>query len=412
VGGDLLGWGMPRYAFEAIGPSGSFSRGTLDAASSASALELLLQDGHTPVALREMSDEASALGRLARAAGLRTFDYRMMFTELAVLLNAGMPVERALAMLQTVASNDRQAMRIGQILSRVRAGEPLSQSFGALVKEAPAYVPRLLAAGEASGRLGDIVTRLADGLSRAKALRDRVVSSLTYPAVLAIAIGVVLWIVFTSVLPRLTPMFDDAGASLPAATEVLVYAGRFIDSYGWAVFIAAVAGLAAFAVLLAREDTRLAIDRFVLRSPIFLALPARYEATRLCRNLQIFLEGGLSLERALAASRESAGNAWFRARMGDAQASVTEGQRLRAAFEKARVLPPLVCEFAAVGEETGRLSAMMGEAAAILDHEVETGLERLTALIVPLATLAMGGLVAAVMAGVVSGILAVNDLAR
>ena len=407
-----MGWGMPRFSFEAIGPSGAIARGTLNAGSSAAALEQLLQDGHTPVSLREASDVAGSLGRLAEMLGLRAFDYRMMLKELAVLLNAGMPVERALAMLETVAPNDRQAMRIAQILARVRAGEPLSQSFGALVREAPAYVPRLLAAGEASGRLGDIVARLADGLARAKALRDRVVSSLTYPAVLVVAIGVVLWVMFTSVLPRLAPMFEDAGASLPTATAILLGVGQFVDAYGWLFLLAAVAGVAAFAVALRREHTRLAIDRFVLLSPLSLGLPQRYEATRFCRNLETLLDGGLSLERALAAARDGSGNAWFRARIGAIQSAVTEGERLRTAFGQARVLPPLVVEFAAVGEETGRLSAMMGEAAQILDHDVETGLERLTALIVPLATLVMGGLVAAIMAGVVSGILAVNDLAR
>lgn len=400
---------MPRYSFEAIGPSGSISRGTLDAGNSSAALEQLMAGGHTPVSLREVSERESALGRFL---GWQSFDYLLMLRELGVLLKAGMPVERALATLQNVAPNGRQAIRLGQLLQRVRGGEPLSQSFAALVKEAPVYVARLMAAGEASGRLGDIVTQLAVNLARAKALRGRVISGLTYPAVLAIAMIVVLWVVFTSVLPRLTPMFQDAGASLPAATQALVAVGQFVDRFGWLLVIAFALCVAAFMVALRRPDTRLVIDRIVLRSVFTLRLPERYEAARFCRNLQTLLDGGLSLERALMAARDGSANHYFRARIAQAQASVAEGERLRAAFANVSVLPSLVTEFAAVGEETGRLSAMMGEAASILDQDVETRLERLTALVVPLATLAMGGLVAGIMAGVVSGILAVNDLAR
>ena len=120
----------------------------------------------------------------------------------------------------------------------------------------------------------------------------------------------------------------------------------------------------------------------------------------------------MSLERALVSASEGSANSWFRSRMNIVQSAVSEGKRLRTAFAESQALPAIVTEFAAVGEETGHLGAMMGEVAVMLDHDVETRLDRLTSLVVPLATLLMGGLVAGIMAGVVSGILAVNDLAR
>ncbi len=403
---------MPRYSFEAIGPSGATLRGSLEATSQGAALEQLVAGGQTPVSLRLMSDKRGVLEGVASALGLASFDYLSVLHELGVLLRAGMSVERALATLRNVAPNDRQGMRLGQILDRVRGGEPLSQAFGSLVREAPPHVARLMAAGEASGRLADIVTQLAANLSRAKALRDRVISSLTYPAVLVVAMSVVLWIVFTSVLPTLTPMFEEAGASLPLAARLLLTIERFIDTFGWLLLLMGLAAAVAVVSAFRRQDTRLAIDRFALRSRLTIGLPGKYEAARFTRNLQTLLDGGLSLERALAAARDGSANSWFRTRIAQVQARVSEGERLRNALADADVLPPLVIEFAAVGEETGRLGAMMGEVAAIMDHEVETRLERLTSLIAPFATLLLGGLVAAIMAGVVSGILAVNELAR
>jgi general secretion pathway protein F len=403
---------MARFAFEAIGASGMIVRGTLDAPSSAGALAQLAAEGQMPVSLRQTGEVLQSLERLLRATGLASFDYRLFLLELGVLLKAGMPVERALAALESISPSREHAARLGQILARVRAGEPLSQATAALVREAPAYVPRLIAAGEASGQLAAIVTRLAAGLARAKALKDKVISGLTYPAVLVVAIGVVLWVIFTSVLPRLTPMFSEAGAALPVATTVLLTVGQIVDAYGLLLLFLVCAAFLAFVVAMRTAGPRLAIDRFFLRTPLALHLPERYEAARFCRNLETLLDGGLSLERALAAARDGSANRWFRLRMDLVERQVAEGGRLRLAFAGSRVLPVIVTEFAAVGEETGHLGAMMGEAATMLDHDVETRLERLTSLVVPLATLLMGGLVAGIMAGVVSGILAVNDLAR
>jgi general secretion pathway protein F len=403
---------MPRYSFEAIASSGTTLRGSLEASSQSAALEQLVASGRTPVSLRLMSEKRGAVERVAAMLGFGGFDYLSVLHELAVLLRAGMPVERALATLRNIAPGDRQSIRLGQILDRVRGGEPLSQAFGALAYEAPPHVARLMAAGEASGRLADIVTQLASNWARAKALRDKVISSLTYPAVLVVAMAAVLWIVFTSVLPTLTPMFEEAGASLPFAAALLLAVEGFISSYGWLLLLAGFAAVAAIVLLLRREDSRLAIDRILLRSKLTLGLPRMYEAARFTRNLQTLLDGGLSLERALAVTRDGSSNSWFRVRLTQVQLRVSEGERLKNALTEAAIFPPLVIEFAAVGEESGRLGPMMGEVAAIMDHDVETQLERLTSLIAPLATLVLGGLVAAIMAGVVSGILAVNELAR
>lgn len=399
---------MPRFAFEAIGPSGVPTRGHLEARSRNLALDELIAAGQTPVSLREVS----ARGAFSLGLGWHRFDYRLFLRELGVLLKAGLPVERALNVLAGIAPNDRHAMRIGQILERVRAGAPLSQSFAAMVREAPAQTARLLEAGEASGKLADIIVKLALSFDRAKALRDKLISGLTYPAVLIVAMAIVLWVVFATVLPRLVPMFEDAGASLPEATAVLLDINLFLEAYGWWLVLLAAAAAGAFAYAMRQPAARLVIDRFVLDSPLTLHLPSRYESARFCRNLQTLLDGGLSLESALALARAVSSNSWFNKNLAEAQRSLAEGAHLRTALAQSTVLPPLVIEFAAVGEETGRVGAMMGEVAAILEHDVEMRLDRLSALVAPSATLILGLLVSGIMAGVVSGILAMNDMAR
>jgi len=402
---------VPRFSFEAIDRSGVLVRGSLDAQTRSVAMEQLLANGQTPVALRAERGQ-SAIRRAANAVRHRSFDYLLFLRELGVLLKAGLPVERALNVLLELSPNGNHAVRVRQILERVRSGEPLAQSIGAVITEAPRYVSRLIAAGEASGQLAEVVTRLASGLARAKALRDKLLLSLTYPAVLAATMVGVLYVVFTTVLPRLTPMFRAAGASLPASTAVLLGVGNFVDSYGLLLLAVAVIAIAALIYAWRQPTQRLQIDKYLMTSRVLLRLPNRYEAARYCRNLQTLLGGGLPLDRALSAARDGVTNTWFRARMAEVRDAVAEGRSLQSAFKQSFALPTIAIEFSAVGEETGRLGPMIGEAADILDQDVESRLDRLTALVLPIATLVMGGLVAVIMVGIVSGVLAVNDLAR
>ena len=270
----------------------------------------------------------------------------------------------------------------------------------------------MLAAGEASGNLPEITSRVAAGLSRTRALKSRLVSDLTYPAVLIVAMTAVMWVVFHTVLPRLTPIFSQAGVTMPLPTRILLGVGSFFDTYGWALLVIAMGSVVAFLYAWRQPNVRLIIDRVFVTSRLMLDLPRQFEAAIFCRNPQTVLDGGLPLERALGAARDGIANRWFRAQITNVQKAVSDGQRISHALTKATVLPPLVAEFAAVGEETGRLSAMMQEAADILDQGVQTRLDRLTTLVVPVTTLIMGALVAGLMSGIVSGVLAVNDLAR
>ena len=404
---------VSRFAFEAIDRGGTIVHGTLEAANRGLALYQLLSNGQTPVSLKIARAESRLFRNVQTLLGVSSFDFVSLLREMGTLLKAGLPVERALTALTSLTSETRTRLRVQQILDRVRGGEALSQAFGSCVSEAPPHIARLKAAGEASGQLPDVMERIAAGLLRSRALKTRLVSDLTYPAILIVAMVVVFWVVFHTVLPRLTPMFTQSGVAMPLPTQILLGIGSFFDAYGWVLFFLFVIGIMVFVYALKQPRTRLIFDRYILKSRLTLGVPLAFEAALLCRNLQTVLDGGLPLERALGATRDGIANRWLRNQITAVQSSVAEGHRLsQAIIEKAAVLPPLVAEFAAVGEETGRLAAMMREASDLLDHGVQTRLNRLTTLVVPVTTLIMGALVAGLMSGIVSGILAVNDIAR
>ena len=402
---------MPRFIFEAINPSGAIVRGSLEAPSRSGALDQLLSSGQTPISVKTARSPHRALQRAGLILGWSSFDYVSFLRELGTLLNAGLPAERALSVLEGI-SNSKTALRVHQIVERVRAGEPLSQAFAGIVTEAPPHISRLLAAGEASGNLPNVATRVAAGLSRSRILKSRLISDLTYPAVLVVSMSIVMWVVFHTVLPRLTPMFTQAGVMLPLPTRILLGFGGFFDSYGWFLLAVAIGLVLTLGYAWKKPGPRLILDRILLRSVLTLDIPRQFEAAIFCRNMQTVLDGGLPLERALGAVRDGTSNSWVRSQISQVQKAVSDGQRVSQALARATALPPLIAEFAAVGEETGRLAPMMQEAADMLEQTVQARLSRLTTLVVPLTTLIMGALVAGLMSGIVSGVLAVNDLAR
>jgi general secretion pathway protein F len=172
--------------------------------------------------------------------------------------------------------------------------------------------------------------------------------------------------------------------------------------------VAAAAGLAYAA---RRPEVRVAFDRWSLRSRLLFNIPMRLHAAQFARNVAMVLGGGMPLNRALETVQGAVGNIHLKQQLSGAIELVRQGKSLKAALQATGALPPIVIEFAALGEETGRLAPMLEEAAGVLDREVQTALDRLSALLLPAVTIVLGLVVAAIMSGVVSGIMAANELA-
>lgn len=405
---------MPTFAYEATSTAGGATRGVIEAPTRGAAVERLLAQGQTPVRLSEQAagaaGPASVAQRFTPRFGLAA-DRLAILRELSLLLRAGLSVERALVAMQGLATKRRVKTALAQWLDALRGGEALSsamQHTGALV---PETMRKLVAAGEASGRLSEVTSRLAEAHARSKELTDRVVSALIYPLLLVVVMLAVLVMIFTVVLPRLEPLFAQSQGSLPWMTSVLLALSHVVNGYGWWLLAALIMGIASAFYALRRPDVKLAVDRFAATSRMTLDLPRRYEAAQFCRNLAMLLDGGLPLNRALESAEAAIANRHVRAAMGKVIDDVRQGRTLKAALEASGVFPRLTVEFAAVGEETGKLGPMLNEAAAVLDHDVQTQLDRLSSLLLPAVTIVLGAIVAMIMAGVVSGILAANDVA-
>ena len=269
----------------------------------------------------------------------------------------------------------------------------------------------IAAAGEADGRPAAALAKLAQTLERAQALRSTLVSATVYPAMLlVIAAGVIALMLFW-VVPQFEGLFSDAGGGLPMMTQVVLSASHGAKQYGFAGLIVLVALGFVISRLLRRPDLRRWCDQAALDLPQVGPLISMAESARFVRVLASLVEGGVALPDALAIARRSLTNSHMGAAVDRVAKGLREGEGLTEPLAATGVFPKLALSYLRTGEQTAQLPLMLDRLADALDREVRTRVERLIAILTPLITVAMGAIVATVIASIMTAILGFDDLA-
>jgi general secretion pathway protein F len=303
------------------------------------------------------------------------------------------------------------AAAIESVLLKVRSGSSLSDALAGEPRYfSPLYVS-LVRAGEASGRLGTSLGELATMRERTEALRSKINSALIYPTVLFLtAIGAVV-VLLTVVVPRMEPMFAQAGAALPASTRIVLDTSEFVRQQGYLLLALLAVGLLVGERLLRRPGPRRAVDRLLLKVPLLGQLMRDRVTAQLCRALGTSLGGGLDLPSALAISRDVLDNLHARAAMEDVITKVRTGRTVADSLTAAGILTPLAVKMLRVGEESGRLQPVAAHLADTFEERVATRLQRLVALIEPATVIVLGLVVGGIVMSILTAVLSVNDLA-
>jgi len=394
------------FRYRAIRPDGSAISGEIAGASRDEAIARIRAGGASPVDLNPIAAASAPKGSArARAAS------RALIGELAVLLRAGLPLDRALALAIDNIEDAAAAEAMVALLSAVREGAPLSRAMldnPALFSPAEAAMAE---AGEAGGRLAEALERLSLMLEQAADLRRMVTTALIYPAaLLVIAVGVIaLMLLF--VVPQFDRLLTNSQAQLPAASMAVIMASRWLRANGLWALVALIAGGFAFVQALARPGMRARIDATVLRLPLMGELVRRIDTARFAHTLSALLDGGVPLPNALALAQRTIGNSVIAGAIGRVAEGLREGGGLAAPLAASGVLPRMALAFVRTGEETSELGLMLSRLGLVLDRDVRTRLERLVALLTPTITVVLGAAVAGIIASIMSAILGFNDLA-
>jgi general secretion pathway protein F len=400
---------MAAYQYRAVKLDGATVSGRIEAADRSEAVASLRRTGATPLELvpapEARADRPGRIKAKSRAAAATTIG------ELAVLLDAGLQLDRALALAVENVEDPAVARHLAEILRDVREGVPLSR---AMAQKPDLFLPTAVAmaeAGEANGRLGEALARLAGTLEQEAELRRLVVSSSIYPvALLIIAVGVVL-LMLLFVVPQFESMFNATRQQLPTATIVVIGASRLLRDYGLVLLGALALAVFALGFALRQPAARLTLDRIILATPQLGELVRRVETARFARTLGALIEGEVGLPVAIVLARRTVTNQVLASAIAQVAAGVKEGGGLTAPLAASGALPRLAIGFLRTGEETSRLGPMLTRLADVLDRDIRIRLERLIGVLTPVITVVLGATVAAIIAAIMSAILGFNDIA-
>ncbi|WP_419827480.1 type II secretion system F family protein [Sphingomonas sp.] len=399
---------MTAYRYRAVDAAGGTSAGALDALDREAALAHLRALGLMPIAVDEGAapKSRSRIGGAGRRAAVKAIG------ELGVLLGAGLPIDRALALAIDNIEHAATRTRLEEALRQVREGVPLSRALGQAAELFPPMAQAMIEAGEANGRLADAMARLAATLEAREEMRSMIVGQAVYPvALLVIAVGVIL-LMLLFVIPQFETVFASTpNAKLPAASLAIMAASRFTRDYGLVILLLLVLAVPLGVRALRAERVRAGVDRMLLDVPQVGTIVRYAETAQLARTLGVLVTGGVDLPVALAMARRSIGNRHMGAAVDRAATTLREGGGLTAPLAATGVLPRLAVGFLRTGEETSSLGPMLDRLADVLDREVRLRIERLVAVLTPAITVLLGGIVATVIASIMTAILGFNDLA-
>ena len=325
----------------------------------------------------------------------------MQFTQqLATLLGAGQPLDRALSILLETPEDARARRVIGDIRDSVRGGAPLSQALERQHGLFSRLYVNMVRAGEAGGSLHETLQRLADYLERSQELKARVINAMIYPTILLLVVGGALLFLLGYVVPQFAQMYESLDVTLPWFTRAVLEAGLLVRQ--WWVVLVVVPGLALLWLERKRRDAgfRLALDAWLLRRRMAGALVAKLETARLARTLGTLLRNGVPLLAGLGIARNVLGNRALSNDVADAADAVKNGAGLSAALGRNGRFPRLALQMIQVGEESGTLDAMLLKTADTFEQESARAIDRMLAALVPVITLALASVVGVVIVAV------------
>ncbi len=401
---------MPNFRYRALSADGSLAAGHIHAASLDLAMSNLRKSGIRPIELTEATGPLGEKGA-PKISAKRRRAVNTLINEMAVLLKAGLPLVRALALAIENVAEPELATDFSELLANVRAGIPLSQ---AMAKQSNLFSPVAIAmteAGEANGQFAPALSRLGEMLEQAEDLRKLVATSMIYPAALcAVAVGVILLMLLV-VVPQFESLFATAKDRLPDASRAVMAASQFARSYGWFVLLAGIGAFAAIKLALRQPQMQKRVDTALFHLPQIGTLIQYLEIARFSRTLGVLIEGNIPLPNAVSLAQKTVANSYISDALGSVANSLKEGSGLSGPMAKAGVLPPLAIGFLRTGEETSQLGMMLARLSDVLDRDVRIRLQRLIGILTPVITVFLGVVVAAIIASIMSAIIGFNELA-
>ena len=409
---------MPVYAYKGLNDSGRNVGGIIDADTPKNARLKLRRTGVFPTDLSEARQQQAAAERRTTVdlAGLferiTPQDLALITRQLATLVGAGLPLVECLGALAEQTDSARQKRILSEVRELVVEGGTLADALKAHPAVFNDLYVNMVRAGEASGALELVLIRLAEYTERSAQLRNKVRAALTYPLLMGIAGGAILFFLLAYVVPKVTRIFADTHQALPTMTVVLLAVSGFAAEYWWLIIGLITAAVIAVRVSIRTPTGRLRFDRTLLRIPYFGKVLKKVALARFSRTLSTLLLGGIPLLHSLDIVKHVVSNMVLQNAIEQGRDSIREGQSVAEPLRKSGLFPPLLVHMIAVGEKSGELESMLTRAADAYDSEVEASVTALSSIMEPMMIIFMGGVVLFIVLAILLPIFELNQLVR
>jgi type II secretory pathway component PulF len=402
---------MPQFAYRARNAQGGLVEGTLNCPDRAVAIRQIELQQCVPIRIDLVGTEANVARREGAMPPSPTQNLKvphgqlLVFTEqLGHLLQAGMTLDEGLSILEKRMKQPRVQQMTHALHQALIDGRSFSRALSEFPRVFPPLYVNMVAAGEASGALPQILLRLVKHLMQAKDLRDRVQQALIYPAFLALAGAILITIFITFMVPQLTSFMSQTGGALPLPTRILLHIHHAITGYWWLGALLALGVMIGFRAFVRTDEGRTAWDRFRLVVPGYgRVIRHRYYA-QFSRTLGTLIENGIPLLRSLDLVTEIAGNRFLELKLREVRRAVIDGATLSAALQTQKLFPDLLTDMMAVGEQTGHFAAAMQSIADVYERELDRTVAVISQLIPPVIIIVIAILVGFVVYSILSAV--------
>ncbi len=400
---------MATFHYKALAADGRARVGALVVDNDRAAVRELKRQGLTPIFVGLEEPGGFALPSFGKKA--RSSDILHFTQEIATLLNAGVPLDRALEITSELTEKDRFRSVVTDIHRTLRGGQSFSDSLAIHPDVFSELYVSMVRAGEVSGALPQVMDRLAEFEEERNELRGYILSSLTYPALLILVGSASIFVLLKYVIPRFAEAFTTSNIEMPMPMQVLMGISGAVQSYGWIAILALVAGAGLLRAWSRSPEGRQTWDRFKLRIPLLGQALLKADTARFARAMGTLVANTVPLVQALSITKGILSNKILSGALDDVAKGVKRGEGLAAPLKRTKVFPALAGHLLTVGEETGHLDDMFNRMADIYEKDTKEAIKRFTALFEPAVILIMGVVVGAMILSVMIAITSINQVA-
>ena len=400
---------MAEFQYLAKDDKGLIQKGSIEAGSRDIAVQTLIKRGLTPQTVQIIKKSKNSMDiKLPGGDRVKPKSIVVFTRQFSTMISAGVPMLRALTTLEEQTDSKGLKKALKKITSDVEAGTSLSDALEKHPKVFSNVYVNMVRAGETGGILDQIMMRLANQVEKDSEIRGKFKSAMIYPLVVSlVAIGAVGFLM-VGVVPKLASILEGAGGQLPIQTKIILAMSKFISHQWYIILIAIFLAIFAFKKFTSKPAGRYKLDKFMLKIPIFGNIIMKVNVARFARTFSSLLSAGVTVIDALDVTSKALTNTVVQKGLGDSIKSIKDGSNISDALAKSKVLPAIIIQMTAVGEETGKLGEVLDKVAEFYEEEVNQITNSLASIIEPILIVGLGGIVGFIVLSVLGPILSIQ----